>query len=623
MCGIAGILTQRLDTDEMIRRMVQSLHHRGPDDNGIHLARTLQLGSTRLAIIDLSPNGHMPMKNPETGDVLVFNGEIYNYRSLRHELEARGLKFRSESDTEVVLKAYEEWGVKSFERLHGMFAIGLWDERRAELVLARDRLGEKPLYYFMDDENRCLAFGSEVRALLASGAVPRRLDHESLGIYLFNGFAIAPQTLIRGVRSLLPGYWARIGPTGVIRHQHRYWRIPDFARDIRTNDEELREVLANAVKDRLISDVPLGAFLSGGLDSSTIVALMRRYSGDVRTFSLGFPETPYDERPHARWVADRFDTRHTEIRLGQNEFSAWLHDSLAAIDQPTFDGLNMYFVARAARESGLTVALSGLNADELFGGYPCFRSAPLVVGLVRLAPHLPISLANALIARMGGLSGARKALHVLAHPAPGLELLAAYQSCMALFPGRISGMLANPGVAEDSWLGLRSDFVAFLSGEAQGSDEMGQLSHYALRLFGGERTLRDGDGMSMATSLEVRTVFSDHRLIEALWRVPGRRRCAGAPNKRFEWQLVRPILGDDYPLRPKQGFNLPLNEWLQAKALRREVNETLLDPGLAARAGLNPASVASIAFSRGRLPWSRIWALFVLIDWVRRHRVSA
>jgi len=633
VCGIAGIIASEVEPTSL-ERMLEAMHHRGPDDRGIeifgHDHFQVGLGNTRLAIIDLSPAGHMPMRDPETGNWIVYNGEVYNYRELRAELVKHGKHFRSLTDTEVILKAYAEWGLDCLGRLRGMFAFAIWDGTRGELVLARDRLGEKPLYYYADPERGLFVFASEVRALLASGLVPRLLDHSALSIYLHNGFLVSPRTLVRGVRSLLPGHWMRIDARGQVAGQGRYWRIPSsrtgVAEEARSRErlEALRETLAEATAQRLVSDVPLGVFLSGGLDSSTIVALMTRCSNAIRTFSVGFPEPDFDESTYAQWVSSRFRTEHRTVSVTAEEFARWLPDGLAAMDQPTFDGLNTYCVARTARASGLTVALSGLGGDELFGGYPHFRQVPAIARGARFGTWLP-DLPRRLVTRfVGGLHGWRKVVQVIGSPVPGYyAMLGAYQVAQALFPASFQRrLLQRYEEVEGVWFGLPLEFVAFVDNDGRDGDELALLSRYTIRLFEGERLLRDTDSMGMANSLEIRTVFTDHAFIEAVWEFPGRTRCAGAPNKPFEVALVRPLLGEDYPVRPKHGFVFPFARWLQQSALRQKIFETLRDDALSFRAGLNPRAVRDIAEHAARMPWSRVWTLYVLLEWVRRHDLS-
>ncbi|SMF21060.1 asparagine synthase (glutamine-hydrolysing) [Tistlia consotensis] len=635
MCGIAGALSPGVaDLSPAVAAMVAALRHRGPDDSGQEAMPTgageLALGSTRLAIVDLSAAGHMPMRDPETGNLVAYNGEIYNFPELRRELEAAGDRFRSGTDTEVLLRAYARWGTGCLPRLRGMFAFALWDAGRRELLLARDPAGKKPLY--LAERPGRVAFASEVRALLASGLVERRLDRAGLETFLFNGFCVAPATLVEGVSALLPGHFLRLSGTGERLELARYDPI-DEARDAgapRADAEAVLDTLREAVRLRLVADVPLGAFLSGGLDSAAVVALMAEASSAVRTFSIGFEESAYDESGPARWVAERFATRHSAIRLSRDDFMAWLDDGLAAFDLPSFDGLNTYCVSRAAREAGLTVALSGIGADELFGGYPFFRSIPRLRRMAGLLHALGPVLRTAVdrVARPGTdrLRGGWKVAELLRLGRPDDPVIACYQTAQMLFPGwSRTALLGGP---ERTRWGLPAAFLDLLSGELAGAgDPAAAVSLLASRLFLGERCLRDSDTMSMAVSLELRAPFTDRELVRLLRRVPGAERCAGAPDKPYEWRLLRPLLGDDFPLRGKQGFVFPFEQWLRAPGYRATLRDRLGDRRLVADCGLRPAVVEGLldSFERqpGRVPWSRIWALHVLLDWCARHRVSA
>jgi asparagine synthase (glutamine-hydrolysing) len=635
MCGIAGAIGPGADLD-LARTLAAALRHRGPDDRGTWAGPRdgppLCLASTRLAIIDLSAAGHMPMADERTGNVIVYNGEVYNFPELRAELEALGERFASGTDTEVVLKAYGRWGTSSVERLRGMFAFAVWDAGARELMLARDRLGEKPAY-FHAATGRFL-FASEVRALLATGQVPRRLDVEAVDDYLVNGFVVSPRTLVDGVRSLLPGHWMRVDGGGRVLETRRYWRLP-VAPPSSVDLTSLRDRLVQSTRERMVSDVPLGAFLSGGLDSTTTVALMGRMGGDVRTFSVTFDESAFDESVHSNAAARRFATRHTEMRLRREQFEAWLPDAVAALDQPSFDGLNTYFVSRAARESGLTVALGGSGADELFGGYPFFRWAPWLLRLAAvdraLAGPARRTLGPFLRSRPLLLAGPAKLCSIWdGHPSgsPAAAQACAYQATQALFPSWTRRWLHPAAEAGERVPGLPPEFLAMVEDELpDGCSALEATSRLALRLFLGERCLRDADATSMAVSLELRAPFVDHLLVETALSYAAPRRCRGVPDKPFAWDLAAPFLGEGHPRRRKQGFIFPFERWLRAPSGTEPLAETLGAPGLAAAAGLHEPAVAALrrAFAEGtpRVPWSRVWALSVLLDWCRRHGMRA
>ncbi|TFG96090.1 MAG: asparagine synthase (glutamine-hydrolyzing), partial [Myxococcales bacterium] len=395
MCGIAGAVGfVDHEVREAVRRATRRQAHRGPDGEGYYASSEaagpgVAFGHRRLAVIDLSADGAQPMLDPESGAVIVYNGEVFNFEALRHELVAEGRAFRSGTDTEVVLQAYAHWGLDFVSRLRGMFALAIWDPRHRRLVLARDPLGVKPLYLARIGRpggRDVLVFSSELRALLATGLVERRLDPAGLQGFLWHGFAVGPGTLVSGVRRLEPGVRLSVDlDDGLAERQERFWSLPPATPGTHSV-EDLRVELEAAVRMQLVADVPLGVFLSGGVDSSVVMAIAARANGSVlRTFNVGFDEPGFDESQHARAMAQRFGTEHSEVRLSERAFQERLDDALGSVDQPTFDALNTYFVSRAAREAGLTVALAGTGGDELFGGYASFHDLPLLARVSRVA----------------------------------------------------------------------------------------------------------------------------------------------------------------------------------------------------------------------------------------------
>ncbi|HVP73098.1 MAG TPA: asparagine synthase (glutamine-hydrolyzing), partial [Phycisphaerales bacterium] len=401
MCGIAGAIG-RIEPD--IVRAVQAAsecqRHRGPDDDGLWQSGDAGsegaiLAFRRLAIIDLSPEGHQPMRDDATGNVIIFNGEIYNFQELRKELAALGDSFRSRSDTEVILKAYARWGPSAIVRLRGMFAMAIWDAREKRVLLARDRVGIKPMYLITLDrpgDRQTILFASELRSLLATGLVARRLNPSAVGSYIWNGFVVGPETIIEGVRLLPAGTMALVDPAKGSCELHRYWDLPEERVAVgRDSIERLQHALRVATRQHLVSDVPLGVFLSGGIDSSAVTALAAvEVGGDrVRTFNISFDEAEYDESKHAKSVAEALGTEHTDVRLTQRHFHDQLDDALQSIDQPTFDAINSYFVSRAVREAGITVALAGTGGDELFGGYRSFVDIPRAARISRRLRAVP------------------------------------------------------------------------------------------------------------------------------------------------------------------------------------------------------------------------------------------
>ena len=557
--------------EPVLLRMLAASRHRGPDDSGTAWFgedRRIGLTSARLAVLDLSLSGHMPMIDPLTGNAIVYNGEVYNFRELREELKRQGETFVSETDTEVVLKSYGRWKADCLCRFRGMFAFAIWDAPcERQLFLARDRMGVKPLYYARLPSGTFL-FASEVRALLASDLNPRRLHPPALEGYLFNGFVVSPLTIIEGLSSLLPGHFMRVDQHGQILARSAFWNLSASPATPSSRDrlDLAREALQEAVRCRLLSDVPLGAFLSGGLDSSSIVAGMGSGASHARTFSVGFRERDYDESSFAAWVATRFETQHAAIQLSETDFISGLPDALDAIDQPTFDGINTYFVSRVAKKSGLTVALSGIGGDEVFGGYPFFRTIPWIGRLFRAVARLPGSGFGGPISRTAGrmsrLSGPWKIMELLYSKGTRPDsLLAAYQASQLQFPHRFRRRLLRSDLLIDEEslaFGLPLAFCEFLKAD-EGADDtpMDCLCKLALRIFLGERCLKDTDMMSMGVSLEVRAPFTDHHYLAAAMSIPSSIRCRGIPDKPCEWEMAKPMLGKDYPYRRKQGFVFP------------------------------------------------------------------
>jgi asparagine synthase (glutamine-hydrolysing) len=407
MCGIAALLGD-LPSDQIetsLRGMLDAQAHRGPDDSGSVLISTgggmLGLGNRRLAIQDISPLGHQPMRNENTGDVLVYNGEIYNAPELKKILQSAGQRFRGHSDTEVLLRAYEEWGIECLDRLRGMFAFVLWDARRSRLVMARDHFGIKPLYYAK--ANGCVACASEVQALMHCGLIAAEVDRRALAGYLAYGGVQGPLTIIANVFALPRGSWKEFDATGNVTGGGRYWKFPRLRRSAEAQPlseiiEEGRMLLQNAIKRHLLSDVRIGVFLSGGLDSTAILGLAqnREAGSPIEAFTVSFPDRPNDDESEiAQATAARFAAPFNQCQISDSTALRWMADALARIDQPSMDGFNTYVVARAAREQGIVVALSGLGGDEMFGGYNLFRRVPRTYNFMSWLNPLPEQLRNA------------------------------------------------------------------------------------------------------------------------------------------------------------------------------------------------------------------------------------
>ena len=636
MCGIAGLVETepgRSDLRSFAEMAQGALSHRGPDDRGYYVSADghCALVHTRLSILDLSPAGHQPMATPDGRYWITFNGEIYNFRELRSELERQGVPLASHSDTEVILHLYAREGAACLGRLRGMFAFAVWDVRERRLFVARDRLGIKPIYYYSGGGR--LVFASEVRAILSSGHVPRRIDAEALHEYLAYQSIPAPRTLIDGVRALPPGAWMTIDASGAIE-QRQYWDLlgdaSDEARgaDRATVRRRTGELLRESAELHLVSDVPVGVFLSGGIDSSAIVALIRELGVTARTFSVIFAETNFDESIYAQQVATRFRTDHTEIHLTEAAMLAQLPEALAAMDQPTGDGINTYVVSQAVRRAGVTVALSGLGGDEFFIGYASFERLEKALRVMRPLRHIPAAMRQA-AARMIASAGGRsiQAYKSTAMMTSDGSLAAMYPITReVLSPAKRRSLLSGAWRRmADEWQDpyvrmLREAFRA-----AGDVDALTQISYAEGRTYMHDVLLRDTDQMSMAHSLEVRVPLLDHKLVEyvmgvsADWKRPN-----GTPKSLLVHSLDG-LLPDEIVHRPKQGFTLPFDTWMR-NDLRQFCESHLQPDRLKARGIFDVAQVERMwaAFLAGskEVSWSRLWLLITLEEWLERNRVD-
>jgi len=613
MCGIAGIVdvTGREPVDaDGLRRMNDRLFHRGPDDAGYLVESRVGLAMRRLAIIDLN-TGQQPVHNEDKTVSVVFNGEIYNYRELRAELQANGHRFTTTSDTEVLVHLYEEHRERCVERLRGMFAFAIWDRQGQALLLARDRLGIKPLYYAETPQG--FVFASELKAITQHARVPRRVSPAGLVAYLQYGYVPEPLSILEGVRRLPPGHTLMV-KDGHVGAPRRYWESTSLFRsstvpsraDEAGATEALWAYLESAVRSHLISDVPVGAFLSGGMDSSAVVAIMAQAVGvPVKTFSVGFREAGYNELPYARRVAEWLGTEHHELLVEPEDLGV-LEEVLAAVDEPFADAsaIPTYLVSRLARRH-VKVVLSGDGGDELFAGYDRY-----VVDHRRR--HLGL-LGDA------GLGGVLRALSAaLPEGTPGknylynlsLPRLERYLDAISLFPARALGDLLEPAVLRHSESSLASALAA-----GDGLDPLSRLQDLDLNSYLPGDILTKVDRMSMANSLEARVPLLDHPLVEFACRLPARLRLRSGQTKHLLKCALRGRVPAEVLTRPKHGFGVPLEVWL-AQRLPRFFQDHLGDGRRLASAGIRPASVRRLieAFAR----WHRtehcyrLWALVVL-----------
>jgi asparagine synthase (glutamine-hydrolysing) len=560
------------------------------------------------------------MKDRATGNWIVFNGEIYNFQTIRAELEELGHRFTSSGDTEVLLKAYGEWGDGSLERLGGMFAFAVWDARKLRLFLARDRLGVKPLYYYASPD--LFLFGSEIRALLASGLVPRRLDMTGLASYLAFGAVQDPFTIIENVRSLPPGHTLVWEKNRIEIRQ--YWGMAEVAaRPAETYDPgeaavAVRGLIQQAVSQRLISDVPIGVFLSGGVDSSSIVAIASEVSSKpLETFSIVFGDNDFCEANYSDQVAREFGCRHHKIELAEAQLLEEIPQAVGSMDQPTIDGINTYVISRATKQAGITVALSGVGGDEIFAGYSSFHSVPKMMTFRRYAPWLVP--AGRGLGAVFGQSQTNRLAKILAlvgnnyyghHPNFLLRAL--------FLPGAVRTMLGRQAAQNGDRVAPCED--AELAELVRNLDPVNQVAVLEGLTYMANTLLRDTDCMSMAVSLEVRNPFLDYRLWEYVLPLAGKLKLDPRLPKPLLLRAAGQRLPEQIYLRRKMGFTLPFEVWMR-QGLEAELERELLDPGPTEGFALDACQVANVwkAFLAGKTSWSRPWALFVLKQWIRRN----
>lgn len=643
MCGIAGIVGAIGPSNRAaLARMSEALVHRGPDAEGTWESPPNQRGwgcllaHRRLAILDLSPSGVQPMIDPASGDVIVLNGEIYNYRELRDDLRRSGRSFASTGDTEVMLKLVGRDGLDALNRLRGMFTCGYWESTRRRLVLARDPLGIKPLYVARNaDPNGAwtIAFASEVRALLASRLLGTpRLNHDAVGSLAWNGFVVGPGSAVAGVDELAAGDVLVLDDGGAVVTSRRF-RSPSHEGPPGSPEDSIVAAMEETVQLHLASDVPLSVFLSSGVDSTAVANLAQRTSSTpVHTFTLAFEESEHNEGPMAKRIAAAIGTAHHEVVLTESHFVRHLDTAVDSLDQPTMDGINSYFMSHAVRDAGFTVALVGTGADELFGGYRSFLDLPRLERWARATRWLPASVQAKLAAQLMRLRRYRQV--GLGHQTrwaklPEMlqrvdELVRMYQIAYALFLPSFHRELVGANVSPELVDGLPVATFARLTDEIDPRSALESISHLEQRVFLGQRLLRDTDAASMSASLEVRLPFVDTVFVDAVSRLP--------PEQRFDpvghKALVRRVgLRDLDPAlfeRPKTGFVLPFERWLRSR-LGTAVGETLRDPVLVAPTGLSPSAVNQLwtTFQErpGRIYWSRVWALYAFVRWCHTNQV--
>jgi asparagine synthase (glutamine-hydrolysing) len=621
MCGIAGFVGRSEFAGEaaaaaggVLESMCRVIAHRGPDEQGATVRGAAALGMRRLSIIDLA-GGQQPMSGCDPSVNIVFNGEIYNYRELRRDLEARGHRFHTNSDTEAIVHAYEEHGARCVDSLRGMFGFAVWDERRRRLFVARDRAGKKPLYYTLTPEGT-LVFGSELKSLLLHPEVRREVNPEAVDSYLSFGYVPDPLSIFRGVHKLPPGCHLTFENGGV--KVEEYWDFPFKPEEGRSEDdwlEELRALLEESVRVRLVADVPLGAFLSGGVDSSAIVGLMARATErPVKTFSIGFREDSYDELKFARVAAEKFKTEHHEFVVTP-DVCAIVDELVWHFDEPFADSsaLPTYMVSKLARDY-VKVVLSGDGGDELFAGYTRYAVDRRRSGFARLPRVVREGLMQPLGRRLPHGARGRNFIHNVA-----LEPLDRYVEEVSVFTRLNKASLYTEEFrrrlgASDPAAGFRAT-----AGRAGTGDPLDALLYLDAKTYLPGDILTKVDRMTMAVGLEARAPLLDHKLIEFVGRIPARFKMKGFETKHLFKRAVEGLVPDEILRRPKQGFGVPIQHWINSE-LRGRTRETLLDPRATARGYTDTSYVRLLLdeHERGRRDHAaELWALFVLELWHR------
>lgn len=622
MCGICGVAYFDGSTTDkrVLEEMRDSMTHRGPDDSGVFIDGPVGVGHRRLSIIDLG-GGRQPMANEDESVWVAYNGEIYNHEVLRVELESLGHRYSTNSDTETIVHLYEEYGVSCVEKMNGMFAFALWDSRDETLFLARDRLGIKPLYYMLDEKK--IVFASELKAILAHPEVERNINPPALRNYLAFGYTASPKTVFKEIKSLQPARTLAV-KKGLVS-EREYWRLSYASRpygEEAYHAEKIREMLKESVKLRLMSDVPLGAFLSGGIDSSLIVALMSEVSDEVKTFSVGFEDSSFNELEYARVVAEEFNTDHHEFRASFDALKI-LPKLLSFYDEPFADSsaVPTYIVSEMAR-SKATVCLSGDGGDELFGGYDRYAAlklahsfakvpAPLRSAAAYAAGFLPESTANKNFVNLG-----KRFVQGLSLPPEGR-----YGSWITLFDEESRGKLLRAEASGGASDYNPNDYLKSFYRECDAKDFLAKTMYVDIKTYLPEDLLVKVDRASMAHSLEVRVPFLDHKLVEYAQNIPADLKIRGLNLKYLLKKSAKDVLPKKIVSRKKHGFGVPVGAWFKNE-LKSTAYDILTGRDSPSKKFFNKKEVEKILdeHCRGRRDnGQRIWSLMFFDLWHRKY----
>lgn len=627
MCGIAGLINfdNQPASETSLRKMADIIRHRGPDDEGFYIDGNVGLGHRRLSIIDLSPNGHQPMTNEDGSVWIVFNGEIYNYKSVNEVLQTRGHVFRSNCDTETIIHAYEEFGVECVHHLRGMFSFAIWDRKRKKLFAAVDRLRIKPLYY--TTAGNTFLFASELKSILASGLAKANLNYEAIHHYLSLQAVPVPMTIYENIYTLPGGHTLEISDGQV--KVARYWDIPsDGSAEIHDEafyKKRLRDLLFEAVELRLMSDVPLGAFLSGGIDSTTIVAIMSQLINEpVRTFSIGYDVggSDYDDTYYAKLVSKQFRTEHKVQSVSAGDVLSHLPDFLYYLDQPSSDAINSYFVSKLAAED-VTVVLCGQGGDELFAGYSSFRLLQKFMERDAQWERLPAVVRNSVAFSLKNLPKGLRAVP----PVQKLDrFLNEYGSFlkkyarirMELYESEKRAIYSDYFSAQLNGADTNKIYEGYYRNLPEQVDALNKVAYLDLKTHLGDILMRDVDVMSMAFSLETRVPLIDHKLVEFASAIPASLKLKNGASKYIFIEAIRDLLPAEVVQRKKLGFNFPFAIWLRNE-LYPLVEFVLSKKVVEERGFFRYQEVEKLkkTFRNSDITYRRIWGLVLLELWLR------
>ena len=618
MCGICGTSFRSQDknvSESLLTKMCETIVHRGPDDIGVFTDQNFGMGMRRLSIIDLN-TGHQPQFNEDGSLAIVFNGEIYNYRELRQKLIANGHKFQTDSDNESIIHAYEESGFECLQKLNGMFGFSIYDCKEKQLFLARDRVGIKPLYYYMDDE--VFAFGSEIKPILQIGGIDRTIDVEALNLFLTFEYIPSPYSIFKKIRKIPPGHFLVYRDHSV--KIHKYWDV-EFNQDAKyLEDDELRDLIRDAVKLRLVSDVPLGAFLSGGIDSSTIVGLMAEsMDRPVKTFSIGFEDQSYNELNYARTIAKKFETEHTEFII-QPDAVDLVEKLVYHLDEPLgdFSIFPTYLVSKMARDY-VTVVLSGDGGDELFAGYDTYI-ADKIAGRFQILPkYLRNGVIKPIINLFPPQEQKKGMINKMRRFIEGIEYPEDLQHVrwMVFLSEMDRHQLFNADVSQSINGESTYEFIRSYFHQSSSSDRLNQQNFVDFKTYLVDNILVKVDRMSMATSLEARVPFLDHRVVESSFRIPGNLKLNGKNSKYILKRTMKDLLPKEILHRDKQGFSIPIKNWLRDEL--RQLMQDVLNPDKLKQQGIFDHTFVSKLvnehLSGSENHSHRLWALMMFELW--------